>query len=55
MSIKTFRRIVFSVAFQHAFKDDAFGRVGDKFGRGDDFYAVVAQGLFVYCRFVLVP
>lgn len=55
MSIKTFRRIVFSVAFEHTLKDNTLWTVGDMFGRGNDFYAVVAQSFFMYRRFVFVP
>ena len=54
MSIKTFRRIVFGITFEHAFENDSLGRIGDMFGGGEHFDAVIFEGAFVNCGFVFV-
>lgn len=54
VSIKTFCRIVLVHAFQQTFQNDPFGRVGNILHGGDNFYAVVFQGLLMDRRFILV-
>ena len=54
MSIKTFRRIVLVHAFQQTFQNDSFGRIGNILHGGDNFYAVIFQGLLMDRRFILV-
>lgn len=42
-------------AFEKGFEDDAFGRVGNVFHRGDHLHAVVFERFLVDRRFVFVP
>ena len=46
--------IILGVAFEHRFKDNTFGRVGDKLGSRYHFNAVVFEGFLVYSHLVLV-
>ena len=54
MSIKTFHRIVFRIAFEHALKDDAFGAIGDMLGCGQYLYAVIFERFFMDRCFIFV-
>ena len=43
------------LSFEKGFEDDAFGRVGNIFHRGDHLHAVVLERFFMDRRFVFVP
>ena len=43
------------IPFEKGFEDDAFGRVGNVFHRGDHLHAVVFERFFMDRRFVFIP
>ena len=47
-------RIIFSHAFQHRFKDNAFCPFGDCFGGGNDSHIVLFQHCLVLCRIITI-
>ena len=49
-----FSRVVFGIPFEHALENDTLGGIGDMFGSGEHFDAVIFEGAFVNCGFVFV-